>query len=335
MNYLAALNTALAGLLERDPLVLLLGEDIEDPYGGAFKVTRGLSGRFPGRVLSTPISESALAGLAGGLALRGMKPVLEIMFGDFLTLCCDQLLNHAAKFDPMYAGQTRASLVVRTPMGGGRGYGPTHSQSLEKHFLGTPGLQVVAPSLAHHPGRLLERAVNDAGPVLFIEHKLLYPQRLLDPGDLPRPLRLEQSADDYPVVSLSNFPAGSPDVALVLYGGGSLLLRELLLEMAAEEIRLTCLLPSLISRPPMAELAELAGRTRHGLIVFEEGAAGFDWGAEILAGLAERGLGRRLVLRRVAARPTLIPAARALERLVLPGLPQVRDAIFSLLEQTS
>ena len=101
MNYLAALNSSLAGFLEHAPLVNPLGEDIEDPYGGTFKVTRGLSSSFPGRVLSTPLSESALTGLAAGLALRGLKPVLEIMFGDFLSLCFDQLINHAAKFSTM------------------------------------------------------------------------------------------------------------------------------------------------------------------------------------------------------------------------------------------
>ena len=333
MKYLAALNASLARLLERDPLVYLLGEDIEDPYGGAFKVTRGLSSRFPGRVVSTPISESALTGLAAGMALRGLKPVLEIMFGDFLSLCFDQIINHAAKFGSMYAGQARASLVIRTPMGGGRGYGPTHSQSLEKHFLGIPGLKVVSPSLAHHPGRLLEQAVDDPSPVLLVEHKLLYPLDLLESGNLPAPLVLDESPDAYPVARLSNFCVGSPDVGLVAYGGGSRFVRELLLDMAAEEIRLVCLLPSLVSHLPLDALTELARRSRYGLVILEEGAAGFDWGAEVVAALCESGLGRRVPVKRIATQPTIIPSTRDLESLVLPSLDQARKAIFSLLEQ--
>src|SRR5512136_861277 len=118
---LAALNTALKEALTRDERVLLLGEDILDPYGGAFKVTRGLSEAFPERVLATPISEAGFSGVATGMALRGLRPVVEIMFGDFVTLIADQLVNHAAKFHWMYNRQVNVPLVIRTPMGGRRG----------------------------------------------------------------------------------------------------------------------------------------------------------------------------------------------------------------------
>jgi len=172
--------------MHTDERVYLLGEDILDPYGGAFKVTRGLSTAFPERVLTTPISEAAIVGVASGMALRGLRPVAEIMFGDFVTLIADQIVNHAAKFRWMYNDQVRVPLVVRTPMGGRRGYGPTHSQSLEKMFLGVPGLHVVAPNTLGDPGQLLEAAIADDDPVLFVEHKLLYTRPLLeaDKGDL-------------------------------------------------------------------------------------------------------------------------------------------------------
>ncbi|MFV0276921.1 MAG: hypothetical protein ACK5HY_07025, partial [Parahaliea sp.] len=140
---LEAINRALGDWMSADPDVVLLGEDIRSPYGGAFKVTRGLSFAHPDRVLNTPISEAAIVGIGNGLALGGKRPVVEIMFGDFLTLCFDQILNHAAKFRGMYNRQVENPLVVRTPMGGGRGYGPTHSQNLEKHFAGVPGLRVL------------------------------------------------------------------------------------------------------------------------------------------------------------------------------------------------
>ena len=148
---LERLNHALGDAMQTDARIYLLGEDILDPYGGAFKVTRGLSTRFPDRVLTTPISEAAIMGLCSGMAMRGLHPVAEVMFGDFVTLIADQLINHAAKFRWMYNEQVRVPVVVRAPMGGRRGYGPTHSQSLEKLFLGVPGLRVVAPNTLGDP----------------------------------------------------------------------------------------------------------------------------------------------------------------------------------------
>src|SRR5512136_2691273 len=179
---LESLNNALHHAMEDDDRVYVLGEDILDPYGGAFKVTRGLSTRYPGRVLTTPISEAAIVGIANGMAMRGLRPVAEIMFGDFVTLIADQLVNHAAKFNWMYNGNIKVPIVIRTPMGGRRGYGPTHSQSLEKMFMGVPGLKVVAPNTLGDPGQLLESAIADDDPVLFVEHKLLYTRSQLEPG---------------------------------------------------------------------------------------------------------------------------------------------------------
>ena len=138
-NVLESINQGLHGMMAADARVIVLGEDILDPYGGAFKVTKGLSSAYPDRVLTTPISEAAIVGLASGLALRGLRPVAEIMFGDFLFLAGDQLTNHAAKFQWMFNDQVRVPMVVRAPMGARRGYGPTHSQSIEKHVMGVPG----------------------------------------------------------------------------------------------------------------------------------------------------------------------------------------------------
>ena len=181
---LAALNAGLHQAFAADERVLLLGEDVLDPYGGAFKVTKGLSSAYPERVLTTPISEAGIVGVASGMALRGLRPVVEIMFGDFLTLAADQIINHASKFRWMYNDQVRVPLVVRTPMGGRRGYGPTHSQTLEKLFLGVPGLRVVAPAAFGDPGELLRRIILESeDPLLFIENKLLYSLPLFDESD--------------------------------------------------------------------------------------------------------------------------------------------------------
>ena len=138
--------------MQRDERIILIGEDIEGPYGGAFKVTKNLSLEFPGRVRNTPIGEAAIVGMGNGLALNGYLPVCEIMFGDFLTLAADQLLNHSSKFRYMYNGQVKVPLIVRTPMGGKRGYGPTHSQSIEKHFMGLPGTTMLALHHRYDPG---------------------------------------------------------------------------------------------------------------------------------------------------------------------------------------
>ena len=144
MIYARALGEALHEALADDERVVVLGEDIADPYGGAFKVTRGLSTAFPERVRTTPISEAAIAGVAAGLALAGYRPIAEVMFGDFLALCFDQILNHITKYEAMYNGNVTCPVVIRMPSGGGRGYGPTHSQSIEKHVLGIPHLRVVS-----------------------------------------------------------------------------------------------------------------------------------------------------------------------------------------------
>src|SRR5918995_6225884 len=149
------LNKALHQVLADDPRVVLLGEDIADPYGGAFKVTRGLTTAFPERVLTTPVSEAAMVGVAAGLAMSGYRPIVEIMFGDFVTLAFDQIVNHITKYPAMYAGKVTCPVIVRVPSGGHRGYGPTHSQSLEKHFMGVPHLTVAAASPFHDPWRVL------------------------------------------------------------------------------------------------------------------------------------------------------------------------------------
>ena len=125
----------------------MLGEDICDPYGGAFKVTKNISKDFPERIINTPISEAGFIGIGVGLAMNGIKPIIEIMFGDFISLGFDQILNHAVKYNDIYNGQVNVPLLIRIPSGGGRGYGATHSQSLEKFFVGIPHLNIIAFSL--------------------------------------------------------------------------------------------------------------------------------------------------------------------------------------------
>ena len=331
-TYLESLRGSLEDVMAREPRLFLLGEDLLDPYGGAFKVTQGLSTRFPDRVLTTPISEAAIVGLANGMALRGLYPVVEIMFGDFITLAADQIINYAAKFRQMYNFQVNLPLVIRTPMGGGRGYGPTHSQSLEKIFLGIPDLCVVAPSHFHDPGRVLAHAIlKDPGPVLFLEHKLLYSAHLaLEPGGSLQ-LETRDQETGYPTAIVRNYVDGQPDVTLIAYGGVSLMLAPLLEKMAVEEIRILACLPSALQPPPIETMAACSVESRR-VIVIEEGTRSFGWGAEIAAHLTESLWGRlQTPIRRVAARDTIIPAARNLEAAALPSSSAIETAIFEVI----
>lgn len=329
---LEALNGALHSAMQTSPQVYILGEDLLDPYGGAFKVSRGLSTAFPERVFSSPISEAALVGLASGMALRGLRPVVEIMFGDFLTLAADQIINHAAKFRWMYNDQVRVPLVIRTPMGGRRGYGPTHSQSLEKHFLGAPGLRVLAPCDLGDPGLLLRQAIlEDDDPVLFIENKLLYLCRIPETADLidfevktlypPSPSRPGLDAQAYaPAYHLQIRGAPPAQLTIATYSYMAHLARGALLQLAyaheifAELVILTQLAP--FTPAPVLESLEQTKR----LLVLEEGTQTLGWGAEVVA-LAAGALGPRLLAaRRLAAQDSPIPASGPLEAVVLPDI---------------
>ena len=158
---------------------LLVGEDLQDAYGGAFKVSKGLSTAFPGQVISTPISEAGIVGAATGMAMRGLKPIVEIMFGDFISLAADQIINHATKFNWMYNHKVSVPMIIRTPVGGRRGYGPTHSQSLENIFMSVPGLEIVAPSICHNPGEMIGNLIKYVDkPTIFIEYKIDYSKQL-------------------------------------------------------------------------------------------------------------------------------------------------------------
>ena len=330
VTVLERLNYALQNAMEADPRVYVIGEDILDPYGGAFKVTRGLSTKFPERVLTTPISEAAIVGLASGMALRGLRPIAEIMFGDFITLIADQVINHAAKFRWMYNDQVRVPIVIRTPMGGRRGYGPTHSQSLEKLFLGVPGLKVVAPNALGDPAKLLEAAIADDDPVLFVEHKLLYTRPMLEPGqgDLTD-LEIRQSGGTYPNYSL-HFPNHSPKLTIATYGYNFELARKAAIDLLYEhEIFTDIILFSQLSPFDILPLLTSLSQTHH-LLTVEEGGITLGWGAEIAAQVSEAGIDG-LRVKRVAALDLPIGNAKSLEDAILPSVQDIINTALSFL----
>jgi pyruvate dehydrogenase E1 component beta subunit len=332
MRVAESLNRALHETLAADPAVRVLGEDVLDPYGGAFKITKGLSASFPGRVLATPISEGGIVGVAGGLALAGGKAIVEIMFADFVTLAFDQIVNFAAKSVSMYGRRVPMPLVVRCPSGGGRGYGPTHSQSPQKHFIGVPGLSVfeVSPFDDHRAlfGELLGRGT----PSVLFEDKVLYTRQVFTggtAGDLFRYDTVQSGGDRVARVYLDD--PERADCVIIAPGGVAHraldAMRALLLE---QEISCLLLVPRRLypfDPAPLAPLIERAGA----VVVAEESTAGGTWGAEVAQRLHTLLWGR---LRRPAAlvhsADSVIPSAAHLERDVLVGATSIGRAVQEL-----
>ena len=331
MIFVRELNESLHQLLETDPRVVVLGEDIADPYGGAFKATRGLTTAFPDRVLTTPVSEGAIAGVAAGLALSGYRPVVEIMFGDFVTLTFDQVVNHIAKYGAMYDGKATCPVIIRTPSGGHRGYGPTHSQSLEKHFLGVPHLTVAAASIHHGPGETLSALLQRDEPALYVEHKLLYAEHVVRPADnrVNGALGHEEATPGFlPTVVTSQVPREDCTVSVLAYGYAALLAERALEELAIEEeIFGELLIPNQIAPMDWAPVEASVAQTGS-LLTVEEGTADWSWGTEAATEIGRRLFGElRQPVRVVASEPTVIPSSREQERDMLVGPERIKSAI--------
>ncbi|HRT30174.1 MAG TPA: alpha-ketoacid dehydrogenase subunit beta [Kiritimatiellia bacterium] len=311
VTFTQLIRETLAAELRRDPSVFLMGEDI-GVYGGSFGVTRGLIDEFgPERIRDTPISEQALTGVAIGAAVAGQRPVIEIMFMDFITLAVDQLVNMAAKLHPIYGRP--CPLVIRTPPGGGRGYGATHSQSLERLFAGVPGIKIAAPSNAADASALLQTAIRDNNPVLFLEHKLLYPQRFDVEDHLPAPLpfgfaRVAREGEDLTIVAWSHQAFIAERAAAQLAAEG----------IDAEVIDLRTLCP--LDIDTLAESARRTGR----VMILEEGPKTGGFAAEIAAQIMEHAHEYlEKPVRRIAGADFPIPSAKNLEAACLPAYDDI------------
>jgi len=314
--YSRAIRDALAEELARDERVLLLGEDIAT-YGGAFRVTRGLVEQFgPRRVRNTPISENSIVGVAVGAAMLGMRPVVEIMFMDFITLAIDQLFNHAAKFRFVFGDQVKMPIVMRTPGGGRRGYGPTHSQSLESLFLSMPGIKIAAPSTPRDAKGMLKSAIRDDNVVLFVENKSLYSTR----GEVPDedylvPLggaKVLREGTHVTIISYSQMVHECLRAADLLEDEG----------ISAEVIDLRTLNP--LDMDTLCRSLEKTGR----VVLAEEGHRTGGVCAEIGFRLFEK-LYYHLdaPIKRVAALDVPVPASPVLEKYVLPDHQDVLQAV--------
>lgn len=326
-----AINKSFKQLMELHSDIIFIGEDIKSPYGGAFKVTRGLSDLFPTRVFNAPISEAAIVGLGCGLAMAGYRPFVEIMFGDFMTLAMDQILNHVSKFEYMYNNQVSVNLVVRTPMGGQRGFGPTHSQTLDRHFLGIPGLRVIAVNNLIEPHKVFNAIMrNNAGPTIVIENKILYTLNLRE--QLPHGFKTYITDEDFPLVHVK--PVSSRvDITLIGYGR----LSETLLEVAERlfeenELVAEIICPTQIYPFDIKPIATLFDKSS-ALFIVEEGQGFAGFGSEVVTQIAEYNPGLLKKVRRIIPMVTPIPASGHLEKQMLPNTDNIIKKIMEVLNE--
>lgn len=317
-----AVAQALSEEMARDENIFILGEDI-GAYGGAFGGTRGLLEEFGSkRVVDSPISEGSMVGLGVGTALTGLRPIIEIMYMDFIALGFDQILNKASKFRFLSGGKIPVPLVVRTAAGGGRFYGPDHSQSLEGLFIHVPGLKIAVPSNPHDAKGMLKAAIRCDDPVLFIEYKGLYGLRGPVSEDIDEIVpfgkaAIKKEGSDLTVVTFGRMVGRALEAAAIIEEAEG---------VSVEVIDLRTLAPL-----DMDSVASSVEKTGH-LVVVEEGCLTGGVGGEITARVVERSffdLDAPIV--RVAARDIPIPFSPYLEDEVLPSVEKIKEGMAKCL----
>ena len=304
--------------LQSNKKTILLGEDIESPYGGAFKTTEGLSIDFPERVKNTPISELGITGLANGLALRGMKPFVEIMFGDFSSLIVDQILNGSVKFEQMFGGQIECPVKVRLPMGAGGGYGPTHSQSIEKLFLTIDGLDIVAINRLLDPIQIYKKTLLSVKPTLIIEHKSDYP-KFFD-LNIMNFNSLLISDENYPTIVVKP-KKRKPDITIYTYGANTETALNLQKKLFTRDEKFAQVVVfSKITDIPNNILNMTTENTTE-VIVIEDGTTKNGWGSDLIANICLL-KNQNIKYKRLGALHHIIPASFELEKKILVSSDQ-------------
>ena len=320
MAYAHAVNLSLMDALRADDRVIVLGEDVAEA-GGSFKVTRGLLEAYgAARVVDTPISESTIVSASVGAAMSGLRPVVEIMFMDFLTLAMDALVNQAAKARFMFGGKTSVPMVVRTPHGGGLSAGPQHSQCLEAWFAHVPGLKVVCPSSPQDAYSLLRSAIDDQDPVIFVEHKGLYGVR----GEVDTSVKV-------PIGQASVVRHGRA-LTLVTYGA-TVAVCLAAAKHLAEHDGIDVEVIDLRSLQPWDKATVLASVSKtHRVAIVHEAVQAFGVGAEIAACIAEEAFDELdAPVMRVGAPFMPVPFARSLEKQYAVDEAKVRAAVHRLM----
>lgn len=319
ISYRDAINEALREEMERDPTVCIFGEDV-GRYGGPFQVTRGLYERFgEWRVRDTPISEEGFTGMAVGAAMTGLRPVVEIMYNDFVTLAMDQIINQAAKARYMFGGKARVPMVIRTQGGAGRGNAAQHSQSLEMWFVHIPGLIVIQPSTPYDAKGLLKSAIRNDNPVIFIEHKLLY----VTTGPVPEEEYLipigaadiKRAGDDVTIVATSRM------VHFALQAAG---------ELEKEGIQAEVIDPRTLKPLDIETIVRSVKKTGR-LVVVNEGHLTGGFTAEVAARVQREAFDwLDAPIMQVATEDVPIPYNRQLEWEAMPSVADIVNAIKSV-----
>jgi acetoin:2,6-dichlorophenolindophenol oxidoreductase subunit beta len=330
ITYREAINEALAQEMERDPSVIVLGEDNAggqgspgeaDAWGGVLGVTKGLYHKFPGRVLDTPISESAFIGAAVGAATGGLRPVAELMFIDFMGVCFDQIFNQAAKFRYMFGGKAVTPVVVRTMWGAGLRAAAQHSQSLLSVFTHIPGLKVVAPSNAYDAKGLLIQSIRDDDPVIFAEHKMLYNVA----GDVPE--------ESYAIpFGEANIVREGGDVTIVAIGRMVQMAQDAATELASSGVECEIVDPRTVSpldTDTILESVESTGR----LVIVDESNPRCSLASDVAGLVAQEAFGAlRAPIQQVTGPHTPVPFADSLEDLFIPDAGRVAAAVKAVVD---
>jgi len=321
--YLDAVNEALTEEMARDDKIFIIGEDIAVGYGGGgvFGVTRGLLDKFgEERVLDAPLSESAIAGCAIGAALVGYRPIVELMFGDFLTIASEQIVNCAAKMRWSLGGEVDVPIVYRTAYGGGVGAGMHHSQCFDHWFAGVPGLKVVLPSTPADAKGLLKAAIRDNDPVLFLEHKFLY-KRLKGPvpdEDYTVPIGkgdIKREGEDVTIIALSAMVQQALEAAKLLEQQN----------IQAEVLDPRTILP--LDEEIILRSVEKTGR----VVIVHEAPVFGGFGGEIAAILADKGLDfLEAPVKRVGAPFCPVPSSPEMEQFYLPDAENIIKAVLEI-----
>ena len=321
------LNNCLNEILSSNKNVYLIGEDIKDPYGGAFKVTNKLSTKYPDQVFSSPISEACIVGLGSGLSLKGKVAIVEIMFGDFITLAVDQIVNHVTKFSLMYNSSFGGKLIIRTPMGGYRGYGPTHSQTLEKLFFGVFNLEIFAFDLIHDQTSIWKRMLSNDKPTVYIENKSLYSMKMYNIQNNKKDNLIFKKLDTNNTTTLiSIFDEDYYDVLIFCYGGMTEIAIETIEKSVIEnEIKVGVIVFTKIYPIPNNEI-NIVLKLGNKIIFLDEAHGSYSWGSEIIASIVENEE-NNFKFKRVNAKSGFIPSSLEKE---LSDLPNVKDLTLEI-----
>ena len=317
ITYREAIRQAMIEEMHRDDSVFLMGEDV-GVYGGGFGVSKGMWDIFgPKRIKETPISESAFVGAGIGSAMTGMRPIVELMFSDFMAVCYDQIINQAAKIHYMFAGKVNVPMVIRTASGAGTGAAAQHSQSLEQMYTHVPGLKVVVPSTPYDAKGLLKASIRDNNPVIFLEQKLLYNTEGLVPDD------------DYVIeLGKADIKRQGNDVTLITYGRMVSLCLAVAEKLEQEGIDVEVLDLRTLSPLDIESILTSVAKTKRAVVVHEAVKfAGF--GAEISSIIHESECFHQLKapVGRVGALYCPIPFHPQLEEETLPTLENIESAI--------